>query len=46
MVDVTPGMAEQADAATAPSTRRYYVLALLTLIYALNFLDRDRKSVV
>jgi MFS family permease len=46
MVDVAPGMAEQAGAATAPSTRRYYVLALLTLIYALNFLDRTIFNVL
>jgi len=46
MVDVAPGMAEQAGAAIAPSTRRYYVLALLTLIYALNFLDRTIFNVL
>jgi MFS family permease len=46
MVDVAPGMAGQADAAIAPSTQRYYVLALLTLIYALNFLDRTIFNVL
>ena len=46
MVDVAPGMAGQVDAAIAPSTRRYYVLALLTLIYALNFLDRTIFNVL
>ena len=38
--------AAQADAAAAPSTRRYYVLALLTIIYALNFLDRTIFNVL
>ena len=40
MVDFAPQAAVQADAAVRPSARRYYVLALLTIVYALNFLDR------
>src|SRR4051812_6903875 len=39
MVDLAPQVALQADAAAKPSIRRYYVLGLLTVIYALNFLD-------
>src|SRR3984885_5040015 len=46
MVDVAPGVAAQADAASNPSTRRYYVLGLLTIIYALNFLDRTIFNVL
>src|SRR5260370_39872193 len=46
MVDVTPGVAAQADAASSPSTHRYYVLGLLTIIYALNFLDRTIFNVL
>ena len=46
MVDVAPGVAAQADAASSPSTRRYYVLGLLTIIYALNFLDRTIFNVL
>jgi hypothetical protein len=40
MVDVAPEMAARANATPRMSTRRYYVLALLTVVYALNFLDR------
>nr|WP_244978393.1 hypothetical protein [Bradyrhizobium pachyrhizi] len=40
MVDVAPHAAAPTQAAAVPSARRYYVLALLTIIYALNFLDR------
>src|SRR5439155_8563354 len=40
MVDLAPQAALQAEAAARPSVRRYYVLGLLTVIYALNFLDR------
>src|SRR3982751_710764 len=46
MVDLAPQAATQADAAAKPSTRRYYVLALLTVIYALNFLDRTIFNVL
>jgi MFS family permease len=46
MVDFAPEMAEKADAAAVPSTRRYYVLGLLTIIYALNFLDRTIFNVL
>jgi MFS family permease len=46
MVDVAPGVAAQAGATSNPSTRRYYVLGLLTIIYALNFLDRTVFNVL
>jgi MFS family permease len=46
MVDFAPGAAAPADAAAGPSTRRYYVLALLTVVYALNFLDRTIFNVL
>ena len=36
----------QTDAAAKPSIRRYYVLGLLTVIYALNFLDRTIFNVL
>jgi MFS family permease len=45
MVDLAPQVAAQASAA-GPSRRRYYVLALLTIIYALNFLDRTIFNVL
>src|SRR5256886_9680890 len=46
MVDVTSQMSVQTAAAAKPSTRRYYVLGLLTIIYALNFLDRTIFNVL
>ncbi|MGL3208584.1 spinster family MFS transporter [Bradyrhizobium sp. BR 1433] len=46
MVDVAPQAAAPTQAAAAPSARRYYVLALLTIIYALNFLDRTIFNVL
>jgi MFS family permease len=46
MVDLAPRVADQTDSAAASSTRRYYVLALLTIIYALNFLDRTIFNVL
>lgn len=46
MVDLTSPIAAQADAAARPSARRYYVLVLLTIIYALNFLDRTIFNVL
>jgi MFS family permease len=46
MVDLAPRSAVQADVSAPPSLRRYYVLALLTIIYALNFLDRTIFNVL
>jgi predicted MFS family arabinose efflux permease len=46
MVDLAPPAALQTDAAAKPSIRRYYVLGLLTVIYALNFLDRTIFNVL
>ncbi|MGY3690134.1 MFS family permease [Bradyrhizobium sp. USDA 3240] len=46
MVDVAPQAAAATQAAAAPSARRYYVLGLLTIIYALNFLDRTIFNVL
>ncbi|SDS11668.1 spinster family MFS transporter [Bradyrhizobium canariense] len=46
MVDVAPPATEQTHAVSVPSTRRYYVLGLLTVIYALNFLDRTIFNVL
>jgi MFS family permease len=46
MVDLAPRVAGQTGAVTASATRRYYVLALLTVIYALNFLDRTIFNVL
>src|SRR6201989_3333687 len=44
MVDLAPQAAAQPDAAAR--VRRYYVLALLTVVYALNFLDRTIFNVL
>jgi MFS family permease len=46
MVDLAPRSAVHADGSASPSLRRYYVLALLTVIYALNFLDRTIFNVL
>src|SRR5882724_4910543 len=46
MVDLAPQVAVQADASARPSARRYYVLGLLTVVYALNFLDRTIFNVL
>src|SRR5260221_5548210 len=46
MVDFVPQVAVKADAAARPSIRRYYVLGLLTAVYALNFLDRTIFNVL
>ena len=46
MVDVAPQVAAEISAATKPSIRRYYVLGLLTAVYALNFLDRTIFNVL
>jgi hypothetical protein len=40
MVDIAPQAVTQTEAAAKLSPARYYVLALLTIVYALNFLDR------
>src|ERR1700754_4423240 len=46
MVDVAPQAAAQTEAAAKPSPTRYYVLGLLTIVYALNFLDRTIFNVL
>jgi sugar phosphate permease len=46
MVDLAPEVSVQAGAAAKPSGRRYYVLGLLTIVYALNFLDRTIFNVL
>ena len=47
MVDFAPQVAAPTDAVAArPSVRRYYVLGLLTVVYALNFLDRTIFNVL
>ena len=46
MVDVAPQAAAQPQVSARPAARRYYVLALLTIIYALNFLDRTIFNVL
>ncbi|SEC13578.1 spinster family MFS transporter [Bradyrhizobium erythrophlei] len=46
MVDVAPQAAAQAQVSARPAARRYYVLGLLTIIYALNFLDRTIFNVL
>jgi MFS family permease len=45
-VDVATQAARPADITAAPSARRYYVLGVLTLVYALNFLDRTIFNVL
>src|SRR5258708_33913942 len=46
MVDLAPQVAAPVDAPATPSPRRYYVLAILTIVYALNFLDRTIFNVL
>ena len=46
MVDVAPQAVTQTEAAARPSPARYYVLGLLTIVYALNFLDRTIFNVL
>src|SRR5262249_14704112 len=46
MADVAPQAVTQTEAAAKPSPARYYVLALLTIVYALNFLDRTIFNVL
>jgi MFS family permease len=46
MVDIAPQAVRPADMTAAPTARRYYVLSVLTLVYALNFLDRTIFNVL
>ncbi|HZR88962.1 MAG TPA: MFS transporter [Bradyrhizobium sp.] len=46
MVDLASQASAQIRAAASPSPRRYYVLAILTVVYALNFLDRTIFNVL
>src|SRR3984885_5153651 len=46
MIDFAPQVAAQAGTAASLSARRYYVLGLLTVVYALNFLDRTIFNVL
>jgi MFS family permease len=46
MVDLAPQAAAPTDAAAKSPTRRYHVLGLLTVVYALNFLDRTIFNVL
>src|SRR3954469_22919716 len=47
MVDLAPqAAAVQLDATAKSSMRRYYVLGVLTVVYALNFLDRTIFNVL
>src|SRR5258708_9239236 len=46
MVDLAPQAGAQVAARAAPSARRYYVLGILTVVYALNFLDRTIFNVL
>src|SRR5499427_477143 len=46
MVDVAPQAVTQSEAAARSSPVRYYVLGLLTIVYALNFLDRTIFNVL
>jgi hypothetical protein len=46
MVDLARQAPAGMTATTAPSSRRYYVLGLLTTVYALNFLDRTIFNVL
>ncbi|WP_407152265.1 spinster family MFS transporter [Bradyrhizobium sp. ORS 86] len=46
MVELAPRAAVQSQDGTRPAARRYYVLGLLTIIYALNFLDRTIFNVL
>src|SRR5580698_10209146 len=45
MAEISSGAA-QAQAPAVPAARRYYVLGILTVIYALNFLDRTIFNVL
>src|SRR5438876_7027498 len=46
MVDLAPQVTASTDAVARPAGRRYYVLGLLTVVYALNFLDRTIFNVL
>src|SRR5882757_6627253 len=46
MVDLAPQVAAPVDVAAKPAMRRYYVLGILTVVYALNFLDRTIFNVL
>src|SRR6201992_3127447 len=46
MVDLAPEASAQLRAPAVAPPRRYYVLAILTVIYALNFLDRTIFNVL
>ena len=46
MADLASEASAQLRAPAATSPRRYYVLAILTLVYALNFLDRTIFNVL
>src|SRR5690349_11698001 len=46
MVDIAPQAVRPAEVVAAPSLRRYYVLGVLTIVYALNFLDRTIFNVL
>jgi MFS family permease len=46
MVDLAPQAGAQVAARATPSGRRYYVLGILTLVYAFNFLDRTIFNVL
>jgi MFS family permease len=46
MADLATEASAKLRAAALPSPRRYYVLAILTLAYALNFLDRTIFNVL
>jgi predicted MFS family arabinose efflux permease len=46
MDKLAPQAVAPAEIAAAPSLRRYYVLGVLTVVYALNFLDRTIFNVL
>src|SRR5947208_4713953 len=46
MVDLAPQAAATDAVVAKPAIRRYYVLGLLTVVYALNFLDRTIFNVL
>jgi MFS family permease len=46
MVDLAPQAAASPQVQAAPSAKRYYVLGILTTVYALNFLDRTIFNVL
>src|ERR1700751_6150185 len=46
MADVVPQAVTQTETAAKPSPTRYFVLGLLTIVYALNFLDRTIFNVL